>query len=146
MKVKLAAQTLSQSVASALQFLKALQLPNFNDVDGTVMFCEKMNDIFDLLNSCHPMGKYSKAAITKTNKDLVERRVRDGLEFLGSVYLDEPPVLKTKRRTPFQGLAIDLLSVLEISKELVWSDSASLIFLLCKKFSQDHLELFFFYN
>lgn len=52
MKVKLATQLLSRSVADALNFCKYnLNLPAFVGVDATVKFIEIFNDVFDILNT-----------------------------------------------------------------------------------------------
>jgi len=52
MKVKLASQLLSQSVADSLKFCKHnLGLEEFSNVDGTVNFIEMFNAAFDILNS-----------------------------------------------------------------------------------------------
>lgn len=56
MKIKLATQLLSRSVADALQFCnKVMQLPQLRNVDATVRFIKLMNDAFDILNT-HRLG------------------------------------------------------------------------------------------
>lgn len=52
MNVRLAAQTFSDSVAKGLRFMNddAVGLSKFPNTKGTAEFCQKMNDIFDLLN------------------------------------------------------------------------------------------------
>jgi hypothetical protein len=51
MNVRLAAQTLSQSVSKGLRFAKSCNLLHESeDVEGNATFCEYCNDIFDLLN------------------------------------------------------------------------------------------------
>lgn len=47
MKVKLATQLMSSSVAKALTFCSKLNLSGFTDVEGTVNFLQKLNDLFD---------------------------------------------------------------------------------------------------
>lgn len=52
MKVKLAAQFLSQSVANALTFCKdSLKLQTFQSSAATTKFLKKFNDLFDIFNS-----------------------------------------------------------------------------------------------
>jgi len=52
MKVKLATQLLSRSVAESLIFCKdKLNLEDFKNCDATVNFVKIMNDAFDILNS-----------------------------------------------------------------------------------------------
>lgn len=52
MKVRLAAQVFSKSVADALRVLKDdVKLPDFKDCGQTIYFIELFNDLFDILNS-----------------------------------------------------------------------------------------------
>jgi len=67
MNIHLAAQTLSQSVADALMFLKDREL-GFKNVDATVEFVTYMNNAFDILN-CR-----SKFSIKPYNKPISEER------------------------------------------------------------------------
>lgn len=144
MKVKLAAQTLSLSVSDAMKFLHQVGVEGFEDYEGTSKYCENFNDMFDLLNSCHPLGKYSKTPIRTTNKDHILRRVDAGMKFLMNLFDEEGNnVLNGKCKTPFMGFYLDLMSVKYLAENLIWCDNPPLKFLLTQKFSQDHLELFF---
>lgn len=69
MKVSLAAQTLSQSVASALRFLKENASPGsqFSGVLPTVEFIEVINRLFDIFNSCNPRAPGFKKPINNNN-------------------------------------------------------------------------------
>lgn len=52
MKVKLAAQLLSQSVADALTYCKdSLKLQTFQGSTATIKFIKNFNDLFDIFNS-----------------------------------------------------------------------------------------------
>lgn len=52
MKVKLASQLLSQSVADALTFCKdSLSMSEFSNAGATIQFIEMFNIAFDILNS-----------------------------------------------------------------------------------------------
>ena len=57
MNVKIAAQTLSSSVADALEFLMNAGHPNLQDAAGTIKFLRVIDKIFDLLNSRSVFGK-----------------------------------------------------------------------------------------
>jgi len=63
MKVKLAAQTLSSSTASALEFVKLSEVEEFKDCDETIKFIKTIDEIFDFLNSRNPFGKGFKKPI-----------------------------------------------------------------------------------
>jgi len=63
-KVNLAAQTLSQSVADALQFcLKELQLPEFKGCEATIEFIRSIDILFDFLNSRNLYGQGYKTPL-----------------------------------------------------------------------------------
>ena len=51
MNVKLAAQLLSESVASSLQFCLNEKLPGFEGCESTIKFIRIFNNLFDILNS-----------------------------------------------------------------------------------------------
>uniref|UniRef100_A0A2S2NKA9 THAP domain-containing protein 9 n=1 Tax=Schizaphis graminum TaxID=13262 RepID=A0A2S2NKA9_SCHGA len=114
MNVRLAAQTLSQSVADALMFLKDTE-PGFKNVDATVEFVTYMNNAFDILNS------RSKFSIKPYNKPISEETITKYKEFTNefSLYVqglrfvehknDQPIityVLQSNRKTGFLGLVI----------------------------------------
>nr|CAI5827758.1 unnamed protein product [Callosobruchus analis] len=59
MKVNIATQTLSKSVADALLYLcNDLKLQAFQNVKATVTFLKYFNDLFDILNSRNKLAKY----------------------------------------------------------------------------------------
>jgi hypothetical protein len=58
MKVNLAAQTFSASVADAIEFCTTnLNLKQFDGSDATVRFIRIIDRLFDLLNSRNPFAK-----------------------------------------------------------------------------------------
>ena len=58
MNVALAAQTLSSSVADAIDFLAlSMKLKEFQDSQPTVKFIRTIDRLFNLLNSRNPLGK-----------------------------------------------------------------------------------------
>ena len=63
MKVNIAAQTLSSSVADAIEFLESINHPDFQGSAATVVFIRKIDRLFDLLNCRNPRGKGFKAPI-----------------------------------------------------------------------------------
>ena len=68
MKVKLAAQLISNSVADAIEYCQyKLNLPNFNGSEGTVQFLRIFNDLFDVLNSQNIHSFRFKKAVSKVN-------------------------------------------------------------------------------
>jgi hypothetical protein len=58
MKVRLAMQTFSTSVANAISFcMNDLKLDNFQGADATIEFCLRINKIFDILNTRNLLSK-----------------------------------------------------------------------------------------
>jgi len=57
MKVSLAAQTFSLSVADALTFCEGEKYPGFENSGPTIEFFKYMNNIFDFLNTRNFLGK-----------------------------------------------------------------------------------------
>ena len=86
MKVKLAVQFLSASVASILRYLKRiLRLPQFQQCEATANFCQIFNDIFDRLNSRNNLCKVaSKRCIDKQNID----EIRLKFFLIWNIFLD----------------------------------------------------------
>ncbi|ELU12663.1 hypothetical protein CAPTEDRAFT_39725, partial [Capitella teleta] len=65
MNVKLAAQTLSRSVASGLRF--AEESNSLMDCSGTIEFCEIIDHLFDVFNSRSPLARGFKHPLNATN-------------------------------------------------------------------------------
>ena len=71
MKVSLAVQALSSSVATAIEYCwNELQLPEFKGCEATVAFIRMIDSLFDILNSKNPFAKGYKCAL-KTDNDNV---------------------------------------------------------------------------
>jgi hypothetical protein len=71
MNVRLAAQTLSSSVANAIEFLdSSVKIPEFCDSKGTVKVIRVIDQLFDMLNSRNPLGKGFKTPLKLQTKDM----------------------------------------------------------------------------
>lgn len=69
MKVYLAAQTLSSSVANAIEFCdKILQLPEFKNSGPTVKFIRTVDRIFDFLSVRNPWSCLSLTELFHTSR------------------------------------------------------------------------------
>ena len=108
MKVNLEVQTLSSSVANALEFLKdELKLPEFKRCAATVQFIRKIDRIFDVLNSRDPYGKGFKYSLRHSNISLTESIFKETGEYLLSLLTNENQFLvKAEERH----LSLDLSS------------------------------------
>ena len=68
MNVSLAAQTLSSSVATAIDFLHVeANLPEFQCSKATKYFIKMVVMVFNLMNSRHPLETGYKSPVTKSN-------------------------------------------------------------------------------
>ena len=82
MKVNLAAQTLSSSVADALEYCegKLHDMPQFNGCGPTVKFIRVFDRLFDVPNSRNPRANSFKAPIRKTNYEFVKKFLGNACE------------------------------------------------------------------
>ncbi|CAB3236478.1 unnamed protein product [Arctia plantaginis] len=137
MKVKLATQLFSSSVADALEFCRnQLKLKRFEDCSGTVNFINIMNHVFDVLNSHSIRPPGWKKAMCPQNIGFIRALFESTIEYLKSLKLITGELLvESRRKTGFIGLIINYEHLVE--------DKQILKFVPLYKISQDHLELFF---
>lgn len=150
MKVRLAVQTFSTSVANAISFcMNDLKLDNFQGADATIDFCFRINNIFDILNTRNFLSKskYNKSTNKKTRTEMYQY-IEESIEYLSSIQCNEKlpkhgkrSILNSERKTGFLGLIISLTSIKQLILELI--DTNYLDFILSYKFSQDHIEMLF---
>ena len=145
MKVNLAAQTLSTSVADAIQFCADQKISRFEGCEATVDFIRRIDRLFDILNSRNPLGKYSKAPLRLSNRSRWYPFLMETRTYLLSMRNESGTVMtSTNRKTAFIGFVLAIDSVIGLFNDLVApTTSPPLQYLLTYKLSQDHLELFF---
>lgn len=87
MKVKLATQLFSKSVADAILFLKSSNVSGFDDCDSTAKFIEIINNMFDIFNSYSLYNAYKfKRAISEKNCDEIFAYLDMGVEYIKQLY------------------------------------------------------------
>ena len=144
MKVNLAAQTLSSSVADALEFCEGKGMPQFKSCGATVKFIRKFDRLFDVVNSRNPRANSFKAPIRKANYEFVKKFLNEASQYIKGLKCPEgKSVLKSKRKTGFLGFLVCIDSVSGMAEDLVCGENPILKYILTYKMSQDHLELFF---
>ncbi|XP_022182833.1 uncharacterized protein LOC111042513 [Myzus persicae] len=147
MKVKLATQLLSQSVADALKFCKdTLKIHEFSNAGATISFIEMFNKVFDILNSRSINCIESKKALCKENIEEIKLFTNHFCTYIKGLKILESdnnfiPVLESKRKTGFIGFIVSLNSLLQLYSTLIESNKLS--YIKAYKVSQDHLEIFF---
>lgn len=145
MKVKLAVQLLSESVADSLQYCNQnLGLKEFFGCEGTVIFIKIINRIFDILNSRSLAAPGFKKALFEKNIESITEFAHDAITYLSNLKFadNNELVVYSRRKTGFLGLIVGLKSGLELYNDLV-RDHQLLSYIPLYKVSQDHLELFF---
>ncbi|VEN48280.1 unnamed protein product [Callosobruchus maculatus] len=144
MKVRLAVQLLSASVADAIEYCeKKLNLEDFKGSQATVKFIRIVNSIFDILNSRNLVAPGYEKALCQKNIDRSAEFINSAIFYLSKLKLsNNEHVIMSNRKTGFIGLIISLSSSLGFYKELV-SERKTLLYLPLYKITQDHLELFF---
>lgn len=146
MNVRIAAQTLSNSVANAIEFLnKDLQLEDFKGSEATVRFLRYMNNAFDCFNSRNLLAKGYKAPLSLQTANHILSLLEETETYIKELRLDAngPSVLYTNRKTGFLGFIVSIQSLKRLYDSLISSPSPKLKFLLTHKLLQDHVETFF---
>jgi hypothetical protein len=138
MKVSLAANVLSHSVASGI---RAMVQRGHMPVDSlqTADFIDQMNSIFDLVNSCHN-SKHSRPITAKNIDDHVEQ-FEKAKEFIASWSFIPLSGRKEKMSMKFNlGWLITLSSLQMLATRLLVPGS-DVKFLHLRRFTQDHVEV-----
>lgn len=143
MKVRLATQLLSKSVADALDYCRVeLQLPEFAGSEATARFIRALNDTFDILNSRRINDFGLKQALSKDNIEKIRETVDRNCAYIASLkFLDGNLIVQQRRKLGFVGLIVGLRNLEVIYDRFVASEI--LVYIPTYKLNQDHVELFF---
>lgn len=145
MKVALAVQLFSNSVADAIDFCNFdLNLKDFKNSEFTTNFCRILNNTFDILNTRNFLAKdtWSKP-FSLENEVAIKKYLEDSKLFIGSLKTTNGSnVLYSQRKTGFLGLIISISSAENLFNDVV-KNNKYLNYILTYKLSQDHIELFF---
>lgn len=148
MKVKLAAQLLSQSVADSLTFCEEhLQLPGvFQECAATTKFVKTFNDLFDVFNSKSlTQYGYSKHMNSENIQD-IKTLFNDTINYIRGLKVNIDgkilDIVKSAKRTGFFGFIINMNNTLMLYEEIC-EEQKLLSYVPIYKCSQDHLEMLF---
>jgi hypothetical protein len=146
MKVKLAVQVLSDSVAKAMTFLRQEGHERFLDSQPTEVFIQRFDKLFDVMNSRSPHAAGYKKPISSTTFASTCEWLQDTKSWL--LQLEDASgkrLVHTRRKTGIIGLCVAIDSVIHLCKQLLCSEvnGVSLKYLLTYKLCQDHVELLF---
>jgi len=142
MKVSLAAQCMSRSVANALEFLgQDLHLSKFTDVAPTVAFIRVIDRLFDTLNSKNKFEKEFKSVLRCENERFWRPFLMQTAAYLSNLKLFGVPLHQTMRKTAVIGFLATINSVIGLFDDFV---STKIVpYLATYRLSQDHIELLF---
>jgi len=160
MKVYLAAQVLSNSVANALEYCHAKVKDWENkDVTGTVKFLRIIDMLFDRMNSKNPFGKYLKSPLSVFNKEEIFKDFAIAEAYILSLGTREPTleaangepqvkkmrtdslIINGPRKQGFIGFLVNMATYKKMFE--LYIQTGYLKYLLTYKTSQDHVEHLF---
>lgn len=143
MSVKLAAETLSNSVADSLEFMKQ-ECEAFKDVDATVKFIRIINDIFDIMNSTNNKKATGfKRSISKSTYQVLFKKFEDAIAYLKGLRVEgeAKSIFSSTVHTPFVGFYNNMVNFMGVFRDYVETDKIDV--LITHRFCQDLLESFF---
>lgn len=122
MKVSLAAQTFSNSSAKTMQFLMENKHPEFENAAGTIEFSERMDKLFDVLNSDseRPNNPYKTALTAQTNDDIFTF-LDDTTDYIKRLTLEPfgKRIIDSDIKVGFKGMIIDIENIKSIYTKYV---------------------------
>lgn len=99
MKVKLAVQLLSRSVARSIEYLKDSNPPEFQNSEGTIEFTLRLNNMFDILNSRHDAIGEFKQPLCPENKDKMFEYLTGCKEYLAKLKIVSGLMINSSKKT-----------------------------------------------
>jgi hypothetical protein len=119
MKVYFTSQTMSESIASTMEYLEAHDgVEQMAGCSATVKFVRTINFLFDVLNlktSAQPAQQGSKAAHSLANIAEMEQKCFEAINYLFSLKINGIAITAHDRRTFVLGLATAIKSMFHVS-------------------------------
>lgn len=144
MSVRLASETLSNSSADSLDFLRNKGVEEFIGSEGTANYLRRMNNVFDICNSMYEDGLHFKAPMSPKNKEKFFKYMDESIDYMKKLKISPTgkSILKTRSKIPFLGFTICLKNFRTFYHDYV-EQAAVIPYVMTFRFSQDQLELFF---
>lgn len=108
--VKLAVQTLSSSVADALEYLLKMKHPDFQGCEATIKFIRILDQLFDILNTRNIFGKGFKEPLKIKNKKHLDDTFEHAIRYLTSLSVNGTAIMLHRRKTFVLGFAMCIKS------------------------------------
>lgn len=147
MSVRIAAETLSNSVADSIELLQKSGIKEFQGSEPTVAFVRRINNIFDILNSKDSKDAICfKRPISPETKDEYFKYFDESTEYISKLKLSLQgnSILRSKSKIAFFSLIVIMENFRSFYERYV--ESGILEKVATFHFSQDHLELLFSCN
>lgn len=146
MCVRLAVETMSDSVADSIEQLQEDGTPEFQESNATIEYIRVNNNLFDVMNSkVNHEGPNYKQPISESNEAKIFDYFRFAKNYLKTLEIKNAErwknVFDTKAHTPFFGLYHNMISYENIYNEYVRNGPMKELYAFST--SQDHLESFF---
>lgn len=143
MNVRLAAETLSNSVADSMESLRNKGINDFSDSSPTIRFIRFIDKGFDIMNTtCAQNNNLFKRAIDADNKEEIFSFFTELIAYLSQIKFNTGAfVIRSKSRAAFRGFVVNAINLKAIYEDCI--ESGALESLQTYRFSQDHLESFF---
>lgn len=152
MNVKLAAQTLSKSVADLLEQLSNDGYEQFKNTARTVEFIRYYDNVFDILNFAdkNQTNDDFKKPISETTAEGIFSYLESFKEYVNKLSFAtmnkknetiKTPILKSRAFMGFFGFYVDAISLKGMYEDFVLNGPLEVLYTM--QFSQDHLETFF---
>ena len=107
MKVKYAAQLVSNSVANSLLTMCQLKYEGFDNVEGTVKYLRTFDRIFDIMNSRSTAEYYGKAPLQSRNEQEWKSVFNDSVRYICNLKTSSgKPVLNSGKYATFLGIGL----------------------------------------
>lgn len=153
MNVRLAVETLSNSVANSLDFLVKQKHPDFLQAAATVEFIKYVNNLFDIFNTKNMQtGNVFKSALNPANKRIIFDLLEENVNYFKTLKLSQVncktgktkilPILKSRNCAGFRGFIIDIYALMQIYVEYV-EEKNILAMVPTYPLLQDVIEIFF---
>lgn len=111
MKVRLAAQTLSESVATAIEYCREKILEQFAGSEATCSFLKKFNDLFDILNSRSTRSFGTKKALNVSSYERTKEFFRKIVPCIKELKNEQwVQLVKSNRKVGFLGFMVCMSS------------------------------------
>lgn len=143
MNVRLAAQTISSSVADAIDFLRLSGNAEFQGSEATTEFIRIFDRIFDVMNSRTLFAKGYKSPLFLHNIHYWKQIFSETAIYIKGLKINGTNVLLHARKTFALGFLINIYSFAHLAEYLLTRSVMPLKYVITYKCSQDHLELFF---